>query len=297
MQNATKALNRTVIEDKVIDVVVYITCAVVLFTTLYPFYYILIISLNDGIDASLGGIYWWPRTFTLDNFTQFFNDPKWVMGLGVAILRTVIGTLFGIFFTSIVAYGLSFKDLAYRRTYMIIIIISMYFSGGIIPYYTILKALHLVNTFGVYVVPGALNVFFLLVGISFFQDIPPSLRESAVLDGASEMRVFRKIILPISSPFIATLVLFIAVGHWNNWYDSAFFIRDKSLRTLSYLMMEVVNSAQVPTQAANAGATVRTTPLSIQTAAMVVSVLPIVCTYPFLQKYFVKGLMIGSVKE
>jgi len=292
-----KSMNRTAIEDRIIDVVVYATCALVLFLTLYPFYYILIISLNDGIDASLGGIYWWPRTFTLANFEGFFNDPKWIAGLVISVLRTVIGTVFSVFFTAIVAYGLSFRELAFRKTYMVIIILSMYFSGGVIPYYAVLKALHLINTFGVYVIPGAVNVFFLLVGISFFQEIPPSLRESAILDGASEMRVFRKIILPISSPFIATLVLFVAVGHWNNWYDTAFFVHDKGLRTLSYLMKEVINSSLVTTESANAGASVRTTPLSVQTAAMVISTLPIICTYPFLQKYFVKGLMIGSVKE
>lgn len=254
-------------------------------------------SFNDGIDATLGGIYWWPRVFTFENFASFFNDSKWVIAFGVTLIRTIVGTTLGVLFTAMVAYGLSFKELAFRKTYMIIIIISMYFSGGIIPYYTLLKEMHLINTFAVYVIPGALNTFFLLVGLSFFQDIPASLRESAILDGANELTVLRKIILPISTPFLATLVLFIAVGHWNNWYDSAFFIRDKNLRTLSYLMMEVINSAKVSSQAANSGAMVRTTPLSIQTAAMVVSVVPIMCTYPFLQKYFVKGIMVGSVKE
>lgn len=136
-----------------------------------------------------------------------------------------------------------------------------------------------------------------MVGISFFSDIPPSLRESAKIDGGSEWRIFRSIILPISKPFIATCMLFIGVGHWNNWYDSAFFIRTKSLRSLSYLMMEVINSTQVSAVSQKFGASSATTTVSIQAAAMIVATLPIICIYPFLQRYFVSGIMIGSVKE
>lgn len=287
------------LEDLLVDGVIYLLGLIILFVTVYPFLYVLIISFNEGVDASLGGIYWWPRKFTLENYEQFFNDSKWLVGLGVTVLRTVAGTLIGVLFTTLVAYGLSFQNLAGRRLYMTIIVISMYFSGGIIPYYTLLKELHLIDTFFVYVIPGALNTFFLMVGVSFFGDIPGSLRESAKMDGASELTVFRKIILPISTPFLATLTLFIGVGHWNNWYDSAFFVKTKELRTLSYLMMEVINKSMVSSGAGSATAQTAsaTTTLSIQTAAMVVAVAPILCVYPFLQKYFVTGIMIGSVKE
>ena len=284
-------------ENKIFDIVIYTFCALVLFATIYPFYYIFIISFNEGIDASLGGIYWLPRKLTLENYEKFFTDIKWLKGLGISFLRTLIGTLIGVIFTTLVAYGLSFRDLVGRKIYMSIIIIAMYFSGGIIPYYTLLRELHLVNTFAVYVIPGALNTFFLLVGLSFFEDIPPSLRESAKIDGASELKVFARIILPISKPFLATCVLFIGVGHWNNWYDSAFFIRDQGLATLSYLMMQVINSTQVTATAAQHGVSGSTTTISIQAAAMMVSTLPIICIYPFLQQYFVTGMMVGSVKE
>lgn len=284
-------------EDKIIDIFVYVFCAVILFCTIYPFFYIFIISFNEGIDASLGGIYWFPRKFTLENYQEFFSDMKWVRGLGITVLRTLVGTALGVFFTTLVAYGLSFKDLIGRKFYMVLIIISMYFSGGIIPYYTLLKALHLTNTFGVYVIPGALNTFFLMVGMSFFQDIPGSLRESATIDGAGELTVFTKIILPISKPFIATCILFIGVGHWNNWYDSAFFVQDKGLATLSFLMMQVINSAQATATSAQMNIATTTTTISIQAAAMIVSTLPIICVYPFLQKNFVSGMLVGSVKE
>lgn len=269
-----------------------------MFVTIYPFYYILVISFNEGVDATLGGIYWLPRKFTFENYEKFFSDIKWLMGLGVTVLRTLIGSVVSVLFTTLVAYGLSFKELKYRKLYMLIIIVSMYFSGGIIPYYMLLKQLTLIDKFSVYIVPGALNIFFILVGLSFFADIPPSLRESAKIDGAGEFKVFRKIILPISMPFIATCLLFIGVGHWNNWFDSAFFIRNKNLRTLSYLMMEVINSTQVSAQTQQFGGGKQTiTTLSVQAAAMMVATLPIICVYPFLQRYFVTGIMIGSVKE
>lgn len=285
-------------EDKIFDIVIYLFCTIVLFATIYPFYYILVISFNEGIDASVGGIYWFPRKFTLENYQKFFTDIKWLKGLGVSVLRTLVGTTLSVLFTTLVSYALSFRDLLGRKRYMTLIIISMYFGGGIIPYYTLLRALHLINTFAVYVIPGAINTFFLMVGLSFFQDIPSSLRESAKIDGAGELKVFYKIILPISKPFLATCILFSGVGHWNNWYDTAFFIRDKNLATLSFLMMQIINSTQASAQSIEHGASVTmTTTISVQAAAMMVSTLPIICIYPFLQQYFVSGMIVGSVKE
>ena len=290
---------RKTTEDIILDPIICLFLIAILFITIYPFYYVLIISFNQGIDASLGGIYWFSRKFTLENYKDFFTDDKWVSGLVVSILTTIAGTAVGVFFTTLVSYGMSFKDLAFRKFYMALIIISMYFSGGIIPYYMLLRSLHLLNSFWVYVVPGALNTFFLIIGISFFSGIPASLRESARMDGANELTIFAKIILPISKPFVATLVLFNGVGHWNDWFTSAFFVRNKNLRTLSYLMMEIINR-NMQSIASSSGVAVQNTAktsLSIQMAAMIISVAPIICIYPFLQKYFVKGIMLGSVKE
>ena len=293
-----KKIGRRSTEDNIIDAIIYIIGALVLFLTIYPFYYILILSLNEGTDASLGGIYFFPRKFTLENYTFFFNDDKWIKAVIISVARTVIGTIFGTFITLIVSYGLSFENLKYRKFYMTVVFICMYFGGGIIPYYTLLKFLHLINSFWVYVIPGALNTFFVIVGISFFRGIHPSLRESAIIDGASEFQVFLRIICPISKPFVATMILFIGVGQWNSWYDSAFFIRDQDLRTMSYLLMEAMNKTNLSASAAQSGITISTTTsLSVQLAAMMVTVLPIIFIYPFLQKYFVSGIMIGSVKE
>lgn len=257
------------------------------------------LSFNEGMDASLGGIYWFPRKFTLTNYSKFFTDWKWVRGLGVSMARTVLGTALGVLFTTLVAYGISFKDLIGRKAYMTFIIICMYFSGGIIPYYTLLRELHLIDTFWVYVVPGMLNLFYITIGRTFFEGIPDSLRESAKIDGASELRIFARIIMPISKPFMATLALFVGVGHWNNWYDSTFFVKTKTLRTLPYLMMEIINQFQSTASDTVAAAhrSSGTTSLSVQLAAMVISVVPIIFIYPFLQKYFVTGMMVGAVKE
>lgn len=292
----TKKRKRTR-EDWIMDTVIYVFSVIVLFITIYPFYYVFVLSFNEGLDASLGGIYWLPREFTLDNYTQFFNDMKWLAALVLTVLRTLLGTLLGVLFTTLVAYGLSFKDLLGRKWYMTFVIVCMYFSGGIIPYYTVLRSLHLIDTFWVYVIPGMLNLFYITIGRTFFEGIPESLRESAKIDGAGEFRIFRSIIMPISKPFMATLALFVGVGHWNNWYDSTFFIKTKTLRTMPYLLMEVINQSQAPSDLNAAAHRSSTTSLSIQLAAMVVSVVPIIFIYPFLQRYFVTGMMVGAVKE
>ncbi len=286
--------------DILFDAIVYVLLTILLFLVAYPFWYVLIVSLNNGQNTAAGGMYWLPRDFVLDNYLSFFTDAKWLNGLKISVLRTSVGTFFGVLITTLVSYGLSFPDLLFRKVYMSILVVSMYFSGGIIPYYLLLREIGLLNTFWVYVIPGALSVFFVLVGISFFSEISPSLRESALIDGASEVAVFLRIIVPISMPFVATIILFLGVGHWNNWFDSAFFMRKKELRTMAYLMMEVINKTQINSNMNAADMGMRTnvvTPLSIQSAAMMISILPILCIYPFLQKYFVKGIMVGSVKE
>jgi putative aldouronate transport system permease protein len=243
-------------------------------------------------------MYLWPRDFTFGNYIYFLEDPKWVSALGMSLLRTVIGTTLGVLFTAMVAYGLARRDLLFRKSYFFIIIFAMNFSGGLIAYYIVLKSMGLINTFGVYVIPGMLNLFFLLIAISFFNEIPEELGESARIDGASELRIFARIVIPVSLPLIATMSLFIGSGHWNAWLDSAYFVQNEALRTLTYRMMQVINQSMVPTGDAATAAMSRSkvTPFSIQATAMVVSIIPILGVYPFLQKHFVSGMMLGSVK-
>lgn len=286
-------------EDWSLDSFIMLILIAIVIVTLYPFYYILMITFNAGADTTNGGMYFWPRSFTLDNYRYFLENPKWIQSLGVSLLRTIVGTSLGVLFTAMVAYGLAKRDLKFRSGYFLTVIIAMNFSGGLIAFYVVLKGLGLINTFSVYVIPGMLNLFFLLIAISFYQEIPEELGESARIDGASELRIFARIVLPVSMPLIATMCLFIGSGQWNAWLDSAYFVQDERLRTLTYRMMQVINQSMVSSvneAAASTASRTNVTPFSVQATAMVVSIVPILGVYPFLQKYFVSGMMLGSVK-
>lgn len=212
-----------------------------------------------------------------------------------------MGTVLCTGFTSMFSYALSRNNLMFKKGYRFLVIFTMYFSGGLIPYYVLLRSLGLLNTFWVYVVPGMVNTFFVMTGINFFASIPESMIEAAKIDGAREIKVLTKIVLPVSKPFLATLALFAAVGQWNSWLDSAYYVRDASLQTLSFKMMTTIN--QTLATAANADVAGQmsqantATSFTVQATAMAVSMIPIMCVYPFLQKYFVQGMMIGAVKE
>jgi putative aldouronate transport system permease protein len=285
-------------KDRIMDTSIYIVLFILMLSMLYPFYYVLILSFNKGTDSLLGGIYFWPRTISLENYARFLDDPHWYQAFLVTIVRTVTGTVLGVLFTCLVAYGLSHRDLLFRKIYFTVIIFAMYFSGGLISYYVVLRSIGLLNTFGVYVIPSMLSTFFLLIAISFFSEIPGELKESAHIDGANEFVIFYRIILPVSMPLIATMALFTGVGQWNSWLDSAYFVQSEGLRTLAFRMMEVINKSNMPMDAiaiANS-ASAGVTSYSLQVAAMVVSIAPIVCVYPFLQRFFIQGIMLGSVK-
>lgn len=285
-------------KDILFDSFIYAALFIIMLTMLYPFYYVLIASFNKGTDTLLGGVYLWPRSVTLENYKIFLGDTKWLSAFLVTVARTVLGTLLGLLLTSLVAYALSHRGLMFSKTYFTIIIFAMYFSGGLIPYYVVLRSIGLLNSFAVYIVPSMLNTFFLLIAISFFREIPGELKESAHMDGAGELVIFFKIILPVSTPLLATMALFMGVGQWNSWLDSAYFVQSDSLRTLTFRMMEVINQSNAPMDSlavANRPAS-GVTSFSLQVTSMVVSIVPIICVYPFLQKYFVHGIMLGSVK-
>ncbi len=287
-------------EDWIVDTIVYALAIFIFIITFYPFFLSIVLAFNEGKDATYGGIYFWPRKFTLDNFAELLNDPAWGKALLITVLRTVLGTGITVFFTCLVAYGLSARNLIFRKFYMGMVIFSMYFSGGIIPYYMVIRSMHLTNSFLVYIIPSALNTFFLIVAISFFQDIPKDLAESASIDGAGELTILRKIILPISKPLLATIAIFTAVTQWNSWYDCAFFTQNKALRTMGYLLMSVIKKSSMSQSnmdsyaASIANSTITT--VSVQLAAMIVAVAPILLIYPFFQRYIVSGLTLGSVK-
>lgn len=295
-----KGIPRT-IEDKVLDTVIWIVMVLVFLVTVYPFYYVIILSLNDGVDSLRGGIYLWPREFTVMNYAQFLKDAKWINAIWVSVGKTVVGAGLTVFFTSMVAYGLAAPKLLYKKFYNIVLLVCMYFSGGLIPYYLTLRAYSMLNTFWVLVIPTMFSTYYCILAVSFFREMPVELNESARLDGAGELTIFVRIILPLSKALLATLALFAAVSQWNSWSDVAFFApANKSLRTLASLMREVIVKNQVDASSRQAlmqsARHSKVTATSVQMAAMIIAVLPIVMVYPFLQRFFVKGIMLGAVK-
>lgn len=275
--------------------------------TIYPLFYIIVYSFNEGVDSLKGGLYLWPRIFTLFNYEYVLGNGAMQRAYVITIARTVLGTVLGLFVTSIVAYGFSFKELPYRKKLMLIVLIPMLFNGGIIPYYIQLSKLHLIDTFWVYVIPSAFNIWNMFVMMKFFSEIPSSLREAALMDGAGDMKIFLRIILPLSKPVFAAIGLFIAVYHWNDWYSGSFFVGTTNLLPVqTYLQrlfqadnlgMITSNSSIIAEAAARESQTSTMTVTSVKMAAVVIGTLPILCVYPFVQKHFVKGMLIGSVKE
>ena len=292
---------RLTTEDRVVNIVNYFLLTIVALVALYPFYYTVVCSFSDGYDLMRGGVYLWPRKFSLDSYKLFLGDSAWQQAFLVSVSRTTGGTLLSVFATTLFSYGLSKKDLIFRKGYIFLVVVTMYFSGGLIPYYVLLRNLGLLNTFWVYVIPGMVNAFFTIIGINFMGSIPDSMLEAARIDGAKEIGVFLRIVLPTSLPFIATISLFTAVGQWNSWLDSAYYVSDSKLYTMAFKMMTILNKILATSSDVNTAGQISqantTTNFTVQATAMVVSMAPILCVYPFLQKHFVQGMMLGAVKE
>ncbi|AYA77984.1 carbohydrate ABC transporter permease [Bacillus sp. Y1] len=280
--------------DNINILIMLFVCAI----TLYPIWYVLVNSLNDGVDAMRGGIYWWPREFTIENYKAVFQTQGILTSFGVTIAKTVIGTLTHVFFTAMVAYAISRRDLYGRKLYMMIGIITMFFSGGLIPYFLLIRDLGLFDNFLVYIIPTLFNFFHLIIFVSFFRELPASLEEAAKIDGANDFMIFIKVIIPLSMPVIATIALFQGVYQWNDYFAGVIFVNNPDLQPIQTYLYKVVaeSSSNQMITAAGTVTTKTVTSQSIKLATMVVTTLPIMLVYPFLQKYFVKGMLIGSVK-
>jgi putative aldouronate transport system permease protein len=281
--------------DNINILIMLFICAI----TIYPIWYVIVNSLNDGVDAMKGGIYWWPREFSIENYKAVFSTPGIVTSFGVTIAKTVIGTITHVFFTAMVAYAISRRDLYGRNFYMLVGVITMFFSGGLIPYFLLIRDLGLFDNFLVYIIPTMFNFFHLIIFVSFFRELPTSLEEAAKIDGANDFMIFIKVILPLSMPVIATIALFQGVYQWNDYFAGVIFVNNPDLQPIQTYLYKVVaesSSNQMMTNAAGSIATKTVTSQSIKLATMVVTTLPIMLVYPFLQKYFVKGMLIGSVK-
>lgn len=268
--------------------------------TLYPVINTLAISLNDGTDALKGGIYLLPRKFTFKNYTTVLQKNNLITGAFITVARTIIGTVTALVMNAILAFIVSRPRFMFRKQLSLFWVITMYVNGGLIPTFILFKNLGLTNSFWVYIVPGMISAFNMLVIRTYMNGLPDSLVESAQLDGAGYTTIFIKIISPLCKPVYATVALFVAVGQWNSWFDAMLYNRmSGEYTTLQYELMKLLSSVTQTSSTAESmkNAVGAATPASVRAAATIITMLPIICIYPFLQKYFVTGLTLGGVKE
>lgn len=298
---ATARKIKSTTSDKVFTVFNTIIMVLFVVITLYPVLNTLAVAFNDGTDALRGGIHIWPRMWTLNNFTTVLQKENLLTGAKISVLRTVLGTLFSLFLNAVLAFIISRKEFVFQRSLSLFWVITMYVNGGLIPVFLLYKALGLTNSFWVYVIPGAISCYNMLVIRTYMNNsIPNSLVESAQIDGAGYTTIFVKIISPLCKPVYATVALFCAVGQWNSWFDAMLYNRmSEKYTTLQYELMKLLSSVTNQGTSAEAmkNAAGAVTPTSVRAAATILTMLPIICLYPFLQKYFVQGLTLGSVKE
>jgi putative aldouronate transport system permease protein len=289
-------------EDRVLVAVVYFFLILLAFVTFYPFWNSAVISFNEGTDTSMGGITFWPREFTLENYRVVAGDVRIIKGFGVSIARTVVGTFCTIAMTSLLAYGMSRRELIGRGYYMTFCVITMYFGGGLIPTYLLIRALGLMDSFWVFIIPSMVSVWSMIIFRTFFKEIPAGLEDAARIDGCGYWGTFLRVVLPLSGPVIATLSLFTAVAHWNDWFVASIYINNENLLPVQAILKRTLDSnivSEIDTAAQSH--VLRTqksfTTKSLTMATMMVITIPIVLVYPFLQRYFVKGVLVGSLKE
>ncbi|MBY0163315.1 carbohydrate ABC transporter permease [Cytobacillus firmus] len=298
-------LKRLSFSDRLMLVIIYSLLSLLAFSAFYPFWNAIVVSFNVGVDTAKGGITFWPREFTLQNYEIILGDSRLLNGFAVSISRAVIGTVASIFMTALLAYGMTRTYLIGRGFYMVFFVFTMYFGGGLIPTYLLIRSLGLMDSFLVFIIPSLISVWNMIIFRTFFKGLPNGLEESAHIDGCSTWGIFFRIILPLSGPVIATLALLTAVAHWNDWFLPSIYITNGNLMPIQTILRETLNANIVSEQTALLDTssialmekTKQITSKSLQMAIMIVVTMPIIMVYPFLQKYFVKGVLVGSLKE
>lgn len=288
---------KTSVYSKAFDVFNILLMLGVMVITIYPFLYVASVSISDQYAVFANQVTFYPIGFDLTAYEHVFKDSRIWSGYGNTIKYAVLGTTINLIFTSLTAYALSKKSLTWRKPISIAIVFTMMFNGGMIPLYLIVKNLHLIDTFWAIILPGAISTWNLMVMRTFFEGIPESLAESAYLDGASEITVFLRIILPLSKPIFLTIGLFYAVQHWNSFFNALMFLNTPTKYPLQIILRNIIIGGEVAMKGGDVGEHRDVVvSLSIKTATIMVATLPILCIYPFVQKHFVKGAMIGSIK-
>jgi len=283
-----------------VDIIITIIVLLISAIMLYPFIYCLSYSVSEPILLSQRSLVLLPRGFTLQNYTTVFKNPVIPRAFWVSVMRTVIGVVYTCVITGLASFAISKSSMPGRRFITYVLVVPMYISGGMIATYVNIFQLGLNNTFLVYILPAGFATYYMLLMRTFFMSLPPSLEESAEIDGASDVTVFFRIVFPLSTPIFATVALFAGVAQWNAWYDAMVFVKDPNLQPIQMILQSILlnSSATAMMRREMLGlSTERTiTPETIQSATLIITVLPIIFIYPFLQKYFVKGMMIGAVK-
>lgn len=279
------------------DYLNWIIMAVVVIVMLYPFWYLVVQSLSSQDAVIAGRVSLWPVEFTLDTYRIVMSDSRFFLYYWNTIKYVVVGTIIAVFFTAMLAYPLSKRNLRLNKFFTPFVAFTMYFGGGMIPNYILVNNyLHMGNTMWSIVIPGAIGAYYVLLMRSFFQSIPQELEEAASIDGMNTYGIFFKIILPLSKPILATMILFNAVNIWNNWFSTFLYITDSSKWPISYYLRTVIYGATSVTDIASSMDEASKITATVKSCCMVVTALPIICVYPFVQKYFVQGMMLGSVK-
>ena len=280
----------------------YAIVAAITFVFLYPFYVVLIISLNDSVDLMRGYPLWAPRKWSVSNYEMVFRSSILGRAVFLSVARTVATTAVGLVCNGMLAFALTRKELVGRRFFNQVFIVTMYVSGGLIPYYIQINSLGLINNFWVFVLPGAISVYYAMIIKSYYSGLPDSVEESAKLDGCNELQIFAAIVLPMSLPVFAAIGVYYAVGEWNSWWDNYLFANGQNMVTLQLLLVRIIKDADtIATMAEKGGGSVianpaQANPTGVRMATTIVATVPILVSYPFFQKYFISGITIGAVK-
>lgn len=300
-------MSETMQTPKWVQVLMHILVILLCLAIIMPFLNVLALAFNSGRDAATGGIWFWPRQFSLENFQEVFKQDNLLTGLGISVFRTVIGTVVAVFLMAMCSWALTISELPGGSLITFFVFFTMLFGGGTIPYYMVLSELGLTNTIWVYVIPSLYSVSNILLLRSAFKGLPMEIMEAARIDGMSEFKIFLSMVLPMSKPTIATVSLFTAVGHWNDWFAGSFYVRDQKLKPLATILQDMLTRqeglADILRQGGGGASVyqqldrIQITGQSLQMATIIVVILPIIIMYPFIQKYFVQGITIGGVKE
>jgi putative aldouronate transport system permease protein len=285
------------LDSKIFDTINIILLVVFTIIIVVPLWNVVVSSFSSGKALAEGGFIFWPKELSLENYQAVFRDTGIWQAFFISVAKTVIGVITHVFFCAMVGYGLSKKYVRGRKFYVAMGVITMFFSGGMIPTYLLIKSLGLLNTFWVYIIPALLSFYDVIILMNFFRNVPDSLEESAKIDGGGDWRVFLSIFIPLSMPAMATIALFNGVGQWNDFMTTKLYITDQSLYPLQMMLYEIIVQSQTQSMQNIGSVAIQTTTKGVQLATIVVTTLPIVVMYPILQRYFISGMMLGAVKE